>query len=93
MSPVQGKIEVQEEVKFIADMAGVKDPKHTENWQTLLWKQIGREVYRLQKRIYQATRRGDGPSYTARGVNDSDPCAEEPCAWKAGTHSSELSVG
>jgi len=42
----------------MADVAGAS-PKHTENWQTLPWKQIGREVYRLQKRIYQATRRGD----------------------------------
>jgi RNA-directed DNA polymerase len=33
--------------------------QHTENWKTLPWKQIQRNVYRLQQRIYQATRRGD----------------------------------
>jgi RNA-directed DNA polymerase len=38
-------------------MAGAK--QHTENWKTLPWKQIQRNVYRLQQRIYQATRRGD----------------------------------
>jgi len=38
-------------------MADVK--RHTENWQTLPWKQIQRNVYRLQQRIYQASCRGD----------------------------------
>lgn len=33
--------------------------QHTENWKTLPWKQIRRNVYRLQQRIYRATRRGD----------------------------------
>ena len=33
--------------------------RHTEDWQTLPWKEFQRNVYRLQKRIYQATRRGD----------------------------------
>jgi RNA-directed DNA polymerase len=33
--------------------------RHTEGWATLPWKQFQRNVYRLQKRIYQATRRGD----------------------------------
>lgn len=31
----------------------------TEGWQTLAWKQFQRNVFRLQKRIYQAARRGD----------------------------------
>jgi RNA-directed DNA polymerase len=31
----------------------------TEDWQTLPWKQYQRNVFRLQKRIYQAARRGD----------------------------------
>lgn len=39
-------------------MADVKQ-RHTEDWQTLPWKQFQRNVYRLQKRIYQAARRGD----------------------------------
>jgi RNA-directed DNA polymerase len=38
----------------VADVA-----THTEDWQTLPWKAYQRNVYRLQKRIYQATRRGD----------------------------------
>jgi len=33
--------------------------RHTEDWAALPWKQFQRNVYRLQKRIYQATRRGD----------------------------------
>ena len=32
---------------------------HTEDWQSLPWKQFQRNVFRLQKRIYQAARRGD----------------------------------
>jgi len=31
----------------------------TEDWRTLPWKQFQRNVFRLQKRIYQAARRGD----------------------------------
>ena len=31
----------------------------TEDWRRLPWKQIQRNVYRLQKRIYQAARQGD----------------------------------
>jgi len=31
----------------------------TEDWQTLPWKKFQRNVYRLQRRIYQATQRGD----------------------------------
>src|SRR5512135_2616472 len=31
----------------------------TEDWQTLPWKKYQRNVFRLQKRIYQAARRGD----------------------------------
>jgi len=30
----------------------------TEDWNTLPWKDIQREVFRLQQRIYQAARRG-----------------------------------
>lgn len=33
--------------------------KHTEDWQKLPWKEFQRNIYRLQKRIYQAERRGD----------------------------------
>jgi len=32
--------------------------RHTEDWQRLPWAGIQRNVYRLQKRIYQASRRG-----------------------------------
>ncbi|MBU0495518.1 MAG: reverse transcriptase N-terminal domain-containing protein [Chloroflexi bacterium] len=34
-------------------------PKQTEDWQTLPWNQFQRNVFRLQQRIYRATRRGD----------------------------------
>jgi RNA-directed DNA polymerase len=33
--------------------------ERTEDWQTLPWKKFQRNVYRLQKRIYQAARRSD----------------------------------
>jgi RNA-directed DNA polymerase len=32
---------------------------HSEDWQTLPWKHYQRNVFRLQKRIYQAARRGE----------------------------------
>jgi RNA-directed DNA polymerase len=32
---------------------------YTEDWQTLPWKEIERNVFRLQKRIYQATKEDD----------------------------------
>lgn len=35
------------------------DERRTEDWRTLPWKQYQQNVYRLQKRIYQAARRGD----------------------------------
>lgn len=38
-------------------MAGTK--AYTEDWQTLPWKEIERTVFRLQKRIYQATSEDD----------------------------------
>jgi len=33
--------------------------RHTEGWETLPWKSFQRNVFRLQKRIYQAAHRGD----------------------------------
>ncbi len=38
-------------------MADVKS--RTEDWRALPWKDIQRNIFRLQKRIYQATRRDD----------------------------------
>lgn len=38
-------------------MTGVQ--QHTEGWETLPWKQFERNIFRLQKRIYKATLRGD----------------------------------
>jgi len=38
-------------------MTGVE--KRTEGWQAFPWKKFQRNVFRLQKRIYQAARRGD----------------------------------
>lgn len=43
----------------MAGATGSKEPTHTENWQTLPWKQFQRNVFRLQQRIYRAARRGD----------------------------------
>ena len=33
--------------------------EHTEGWEMLPWKQFERTIFRLQKRIYKATQRGD----------------------------------
>jgi RNA-directed DNA polymerase len=33
--------------------------QRTEDWKALRWKEYQRNVYRLQRRIYQATRQGD----------------------------------
>gem|GEM_PF-6608010 len=33
--------------------------QRTEDWETLRWKEYQRNVYRLQRRIYRATRQGD----------------------------------
>jgi retron-type reverse transcriptase len=33
--------------------------RHTEDWKTLPWKDMQRNVFRLQQRIHQAERRGD----------------------------------
>jgi RNA-directed DNA polymerase len=38
-------------------MAG--EPTRTEDWKTLPWKKLQRNVFRIQKRIYQAQIRGD----------------------------------
>ena len=40
-------------------MAGVKDIRHTEDWQALPWRAFERNVSRLQQRIYQAARCDD----------------------------------
>jgi len=56
-------------------MADVKS--RTEDWKALPWKHIQREVFRLQRRIYQAERRGAIKS-TADGAYDKGPRTEEP---------------
>ena len=33
--------------------------RHTEDWRAIDWKKVQREVFRLQKRIYRAARRGN----------------------------------
>jgi RNA-directed DNA polymerase len=37
----------------------VRRRRHIEDWKTLAWKEIERNVFRLQQRIYRAERRGD----------------------------------
>jgi len=62
VSPAQGKIEVLEQARFMADVN-----VHTENWRTLPWKRVERDVRRLQQRIYRA-------EFTAKSIYDKDPC-------------------
>jgi RNA-directed DNA polymerase len=63
VSPVRGKVEVLDEFRSWADVARRAKRRlrkqRTEDWKTLRWKEYQRNVYRLQRRIYQATRRGD----------------------------------
>ena len=63
MSPVSGTVEVLDEFRSWADGARKARRKlrrqRTEDWRTLSWKKIQRDVRRLQQRIYQAERRGD----------------------------------
>lgn len=54
-------------------------PSHTEDWRTLPWRAIERNVFRLQQRIYRATARGKS---TANRVHDKDSSSEEPCEVK-----------
>ena len=37
----------------------LKRRNRTEDWKALPWKQFQRNLFRLQRRIYQASRRGD----------------------------------
>ena len=62
-------------------MADVKS--RTEDWKTLPWRDIQRNVFRLQQRIYRAERRGDYTAiattkFTANGADDNSPRTEEP---------------
>jgi hypothetical protein len=59
----------------------------TEDWNTLPWKDIQRNVFRLQRRIYRAAR------FTAHGANDNGPCSEEPREGKALTRGSGVALG
>jgi len=63
VSPVCGKIEALEGFRSWADVArkarGRLKRQRTEDWRTLPWKRIQKNVRRLQQRIYRAERRGD----------------------------------
>jgi RNA-directed DNA polymerase len=43
----------------MADVKCTECTSRTEDWKTLRWRDIQRNVFRLQQRIYQAERRGD----------------------------------
>jgi hypothetical protein len=55
----------------------------TEDWKSLPWKSIQRNVFRLQKRIYQA----------AQGAYDKGPYPEEPREGKSLTRGSVAGAG
>jgi Arc/MetJ-type ribon-helix-helix transcriptional regulator len=63
VSPVSGTVEELDEFRSWADVAREARRKlrrqRTEDWRTLSWKKVQRDVRRLQQRIYQAERRGD----------------------------------
>ncbi len=43
----------------MADDGVTEQSPHTENWETLPWREFERNVFRIQKRIYQAARQGN----------------------------------
>ena len=43
----------------MADDGEIEQSPHTENWETLPWREFERNVFRIQKRIYQAARQGN----------------------------------
>ncbi len=47
-----------------------------DEWNTVPWKQVERTVFKLQKRIYQASARGE--NQWVRGTDDNSPTVEEP---------------
>ena len=63
MSPVCGKVEGPAEFGSWADVARKARRRlrrqRTEDWRTIPWKKIQKNVRRLQQRIYRAERRGD----------------------------------
>jgi len=63
VSPVSGTVGELDGFRSWADVARAARRKlrrqRTEDWRTLSWKKIQRDVRRLQQRIYQAERRGD----------------------------------
>ena len=68
----------------MADEANTACSKRTEDWNTFPWKDIQRNVCRLQRRIYQAAR----PS-----AYDKGPYPEEPREGKALTRGSGVAAG
>jgi len=63
VSPVCGKVEGPAEFRSWADVARKARRRlrrqRTEDWRTIPWKKIQKNVRRLQQRIYRAERRGD----------------------------------
>ncbi|WP_083768927.1 reverse transcriptase N-terminal domain-containing protein [Chloroflexus aggregans] len=63
MSPARGKVEVSAGFRSWADVVRrIKrniQRQRTEDWKTLRRKEYRRNVYRLQRCIYRATRQGD----------------------------------
>jgi hypothetical protein len=46
-------------------------------WDTIPWKRVQRNVFKLQKRIYQASSRGESEA-GSRGADDKRRVVEEP---------------
>jgi retron-type reverse transcriptase len=60
VGPADWKIEVLAQVRaYPQDYLFVTPVNPSEVWKTLPWKKFQRNVYRLQKRIYRARKRGD----------------------------------
>jgi hypothetical protein len=51
-----------------------------DSWDSLPWFDLEQDLFRLQKRIYQASTRGEKPR---SGVDDNHRTTEEPDAVKA----------
>jgi hypothetical protein len=67
--------------------------RHTEDWQTLPWKEFQRNVYRLQKAHLPSHAPWATTRHTVNGADDNSLRAEEPREGKAFKRGSELAAG
>src|SRR5262249_42206150 len=58
----QGYADVGTVVRTVERLSGVRAMTPNDSWESLPWFLLEQDLFRLQKRIYQASLRGDYPS-------------------------------